>query len=203
MILYPDLIRAAPRCYKGLRDLVPKHVGAKPGTLRSAQTRPKWSHTHISWAIGRSDQIFRLWGKPRPGYLDLSFAPSCDMPQYISAYMALLDNAHPTHKLRKHTPYPARDEWEKHFPPIPQVGPDVVAEFMREHDISEADVRDTFEYEDDVRHQSVRLLGNDGVRWSMLQLMCDAHPYCTAVPYSASTPVTTTGAQHPDRQPAN
>jgi hypothetical protein len=114
------------------------------------------------------------------------------MPQHYSAYMALLDDAHPRYTLTGFDASALRCRYGV-APPVPLAGTharereEVVAAFLHAHGIRDGELRTAFGYAPDgsidKRHSaSPRTIGANGVRWAMLQLMCDEHPTLTVVP---------------------
>ncbi len=161
MILYPDLITSAPEDYRGLRDPDPT-----TGRLH------KFTFNQLIYLIDRTDIGWSKWGRVqvKTGRVQL-------MPRYLSAYMALLDNAHPAYKLHGFDLALAmRSQPGQNVPPIPRVSEDQVQEFLEMESVTEDEVFEAFDYDRTNRQHSVKKLGNDGVRWAMLTLMCGQHP---------------------------
>jgi hypothetical protein len=162
---HPELILSAPRSYRGFREIC-----APTWTW-------KYSFADIYQATERTQQAWNQWGK-----VQNSNGQVARMPHYVSAYMALLDGAHPGYYVVRHTVFPKPKHFSQPiFPPIPKVSSEVVCELMATHDITVDEVREAFGFE--LGDPAAALptkggsFGNDGVRWAMLQLMTDEHPY--------------------------
>ena len=168
---HPTLIYDAPYPYFGMRECT-----RAPKTPSVPNLRPRYTFPQIRQAVDRGMQAWIKWTAPPD---DKQYN---EMPRYLSAYMALLDGGHDTHVLEMRGPGgvpPWRPERE--FPPIPTATWAEVREFMAKHEITEDDVRDAFNFDPMNRQYSVRTLGNDGVRWLMLRLMCDDAGVCLTV----------------------
>ena len=167
MLAHPDLITSAPANYKGMRECCAPNWSWK------------YSFADIFDAIGSGQQTWNQWGKVQTTTGNVQ-----QMPQYISAYMALLDGAHPFYRCERHTLWPKERGYRPlYFPPLTTVKEEDVRSFMDKEEINDSDVYEAFGWDPmDTRHYSVRTLGNDGVRWGMLQLMSDAHPYLVIQP---------------------
>jgi len=190
MILHPNI--TADHCdpgpnsypYLGFRDRVRPPV--KPG-VKALQ--PKYSFPQIALAIGRTQQAWATWVAPEPdGSLDPAGkvrrglqgrVPRTNMPEYVSAYMALLDDAHPTYALRRDWLNKLKDADPRlalQFPPIPEASEEDVRALMERHSLTDADVFDLLGLPYGNRRYSIRTLGNDGVRWVLLRLAVDEAP---------------------------
>jgi len=189
MLRHPDLIRSAPLDYRGMRE------PCLPAM------KPRYSFEDIMQAVAVSRQSWDTWGKPRPRS---STGKPIQMPRHKSAYMALLCNEHPTYKLVQHTTLPRGLA----FPPIPQANAADMRVFTAEHELSDAELRQTFCYppkeqeesndcpgspwqetgpdplnpKHNDRWHSTKYLGTCGVAWALLNLMCDTHAYLRAAP---------------------
>lgn len=180
-LTHPDLIAAAPTNYRKLRD-------PDPDT-----GRPRYGFDHIIRMIGRTPTTWHAWGRmvqPSSGRL-------MQMPHYISAYMALLDGAHPRYEAfvrpeiaervwSDETFWPTRPKSFRTLPvpPIPTVDDKSARKFLEDRRITERDIREAFGWSNSNnedagaidRTNSPRTIGRDGVKWAMLTLMVDEHP---------------------------
>lgn len=176
MLTHPNLIYDAPHPYFGMRDRTRKPCGRLVEGLR-----PRFTAPQIRDAIGRAQPTWASWEAHhkwgRAGNTDSenrahATAPKNPMPQYMSAYMALLCGGHRTHTLERAPVIPSM------FPVIPKVENDAVRALMEQHELMDYDVVEAFNFDADNRQYSVKTLGNCGVRWLMLRLMVDdAAPY--------------------------
>lgn len=154
-LLYPDLIASAPANYKGMREAC----------------APNWtwrfSTKDVKVATGYSGACWHNWHLSGNG-----------MPRSVSAYMALLCDAHPFYQLRKRREFPRAAVFGQQYswPPIPAVEPVVVLEFLERHSVTRLELVEAFAF-DDSKPPPIDALGNCGVRWAMLSLMADEHPY--------------------------
>lgn len=161
MLIYPDLITSAPADYKGMRDPDPE-TGRKH----------KYKFDQLFYLTGRTEQGWANYGR-----VQLSNGKVQHMPQYLSAYMALLDGAHPLYKVTGFDAKLAmRSQPGQHVPPLLTVSEKTLAEFLESEGITHEEVAEAFDYDPTNKQHSVRKLGNDGVRWAMLTLMCNQHP---------------------------
>jgi hypothetical protein len=210
-LAHPQLINDAAEegTYFGMRAAV------RPAAGKDKGLRPKYTFKQIMKAIDRTAQAWSAWtGGDRPqreivfadGTTGLTRKPvPRPMPSYLSAYMMLLDDAHPTYKLTGFVPR----GWLTEFPPIPTVSVEFARQWREERGITHADVSNAFAFakgdapvrawqpikdqpsrahksktapraegfeDPNIRQHSVAKIGTDGVRWAMLQLMADAHP---------------------------
>ena len=165
MMAHPDLITTGPRDYRGFREVC------------APTWRPRYSHAEIFTAIGTVQQTWAQWGRPQTQTGNLA-----RMPRATSSYMALLDGAHPVYRVVRLLEFPRLAGKDAAFPPHITGSQDEAGDLMRRHDILPGDVRGAFELDPANRAQSIRLIGQNPVRWAMLLLMVDEHPYIAVEP---------------------
>jgi hypothetical protein len=187
---HPTLITDAPPTYFGWR-----------AETKDCETvvgkRAKYTYVEIYKFIGRGQSAWLSWRKGAglpigesciPVSVDIpnrNSTPATDMPYPLSAYMTLMDDAHPTYVLR------ARDTGRLPARPqacdkkglnkqarLRQAKEAVVRtdELRLRHELDDAAIRAAFAFEPHNRQHSVQRVGVDPVRFAMLQLMCDEHP---------------------------
>ena len=176
MLAHPDLITDAPHPYFGLRA-----IGVWPNG-RGKPRAPAHKHTmgDIAQGIDRAAVTLANWIQAYNNGTRLG------MPQYVSAYMALLDNAHPTLVLVANALVTAKGadsetlprqppmwEWAQRLPKVPRATAGQVRDLMADYGLVERDIVEAFNFDEDNKQYSVRTLGNDGVRWMLLRLMAD------------------------------
>ena len=158
----PDAVLEHPYPYFGMRARM--RAPKNPSALKLS---PRFTSRQVLEATGRSAQA---WGNWTRGH--------SPMPKYMSAYMALLDDVHPTYRLRKLSVKDGSGvttAYTSLHPPIPTATYAEVRELMDDRGLTDEDVLKAFMVESTTQFGPVSL-GNDGVRWLILRLMCDDMP---------------------------
>lgn len=98
MFAHPDLIIDAPAEHFGMRARV------RPSRTEGLGMQPKYTFKEIRRAIDRTQGAWSAWAAPQERAVNAAGgrngAVFLRMPQPLSAYMALLDDAHPHYELQ-------------------------------------------------------------------------------------------------------
>jgi hypothetical protein len=182
-LAHPFAVEDAPYPYFGLRAF--ERSTNAPGS----RPRRRLSAGELRANVGRAEPTWRAW--ERAWAQDLgqpvrTKGPVAPMPRYLSAYMALVDGAHPGLEV-----WFARDAVSNlGWPLLGGVGaPPSQAEWnvwRREHGrqgLSDEEIAAAFCYVPSLNKQeSVATLWRDPVRWHLVRMLADAHPHFKLVP---------------------
>jgi hypothetical protein len=172
----PHLVLDAPRPYFGMRDRTrPPREAYRfvRGVPVSVPLQPKYTFPQIRQAIGRSAVTWNMW---ETWQTRADQARTSSMPTYLSAYMALLDDAHPDFVAV----WDGKNEGK--WPSIKPATIEEVYAWRVKHGLGGLDgeqlISEAFDYDGAHinRQHSIPKIGNDGVRWNLLRLLMDDHP---------------------------